>query len=109
MLVGVVDGAFKHHFSRSGLFVHFALKHEPTVVYDIDFLGFTVEAGMVAKCFKVPLAIFGGFAMVFSSWVWPAVAGIRGLLIDVYGCASDKKKRQDRKEGHKFFHKNPRL
>ena len=47
VLVGVIDGAFKHHFSRSGLFVHFALKLEPTVVYDIDLLGFIVEVGMV--------------------------------------------------------------
>jgi hypothetical protein len=107
VLVGVIDGAFKHHFSRSGPFVHFALKHEPTVVYDIDLLGFIVEAGMVAQRFKVPIAIFGSFAMVSSSWVWPTVAGIRGLFIDVCGSAGDKKERQDGKKGHKFFHKNP--
>ena len=106
VMVRVIDGAYKHHFPRSGLIVHFTLKHEPSVVYDIDLLGFIVEAGMVAQGFKVPIAIFGGCAMVSGSWVRPTVAGIRGLLIDVCGCASAKKKRQDGKEAHKFFHKN---
>ena len=107
VMVGVRDGAYKHHFFRSGLFVHFALKHEPTVVYDIDLLAFIIEAGMVAQGFKVPNAIFGGCAMVSSSWVWPTVAGIRGFFIDVCGSAGNKKERQGGKEGHKFFHKNP--
>jgi hypothetical protein len=106
VLVGVIDEAFKDHFSCSGLFVHFALKHEPIVVYEINFLGFMVEAGMVAQCFKVPLAIFGGCALVSSSWVWPTVAWIRGLVIDERACARNINKNQDRKEGHKFFHKN---
>ena len=106
MLVGVIDGPIKYHFSRSGLFLHFALKHEPTVVYEIDLLGVIVEAGMVEQGFKVPIAIFGGCAMVSSSWVWSAVAGIRGLFIDVCGSAGDKKERQDGKERHKVFHKN---
>jgi hypothetical protein len=97
VMVGVIDGAYKHHFFRSGLFVHFALKHEPTVVYDIDLLVLIVEADMLAQGFKVPIAIFGGCAMVSSSWVWPQVVGIRGLFIDVCGSAG----------GHKFFHKNP--
>jgi hypothetical protein len=48
VMMGVIDGAIKYHSLRSGLFVHFALKHEPTVVYDINLLGFIVEAGMVA-------------------------------------------------------------
>jgi len=106
VMVRVIDGTYKHHFSRSVLIVHFALKHEPTVVYDIDLLGFTVEAGMVAQGFKVPLAVFWGCALVSSSWVWPTVAGIRGLVIDVCACAGDKKKRQDGEKGHKFFHQN---
>jgi hypothetical protein len=61
---------------------------------------------MVAQCFKIPIAIFGGCALVSSSRVWPAIAGIRGLLIDVCGSAGDKKERHDGKEEHKFFHKN---
>ena len=62
---------------------------------------------MVAQCFKVPIAIFGGCAFVSSSWVWSTVAWICGLVIDVCGSAGDKKEREDWKEEHKFFHKNP--
>ena len=79
VMVGVIDGAYKHHFFRSGRFgvkVHLAPKDDPTVVFDIDLLGFIVEAGMVAQGFKIPIAIFGGCAMVSSSRVWPTVAGI---------------------------------
>ncbi|MGD8915163.1 MAG: hypothetical protein PVH35_01105, partial [Syntrophobacterales bacterium] len=42
MLVGIIDGAIKYHLPPGGLFVHFALKHEPTVVYEINFLVFIV-------------------------------------------------------------------
>ena len=107
VLVGVIDRTCKFHFSPSGLFVQFTLKYVPMVVYEIDFLSFTVEAAMVGQRLKVPIAIFGGFAVVSSSWVWPSVARIRGLLVDVCGCTGDKKKRQDGKEGHKLFHVNP--
>ena len=106
VMLGVIDGAHKDHLSPSGLFVNSSLKHEPTVVYNIDFLVFIVEASMVAQGFKIPIAIFGGCAFVSSSWVWSTVAGIRGLLIDVCGSAGDKKERQDGKEEHKLFHKN---
>jgi hypothetical protein len=106
VLVRVIDGAIKYHLPPGGIFVHFALKHEPTVVYEINFLVFIVQASMVAQCFKIPIAIFRGCALVSSSRIWPAIAGIRGLLINVCGSASDKKERQDGKEEHKFFHKN---
>jgi hypothetical protein len=109
VIVGVVDGAYKHHFFRSGRFgvkVHLAPKDDPPVVFDIDLLGLVVETDMVAQGFKVPLAVFGGCAIVSSSWVWLRVAGIRGLVIDVCGCAGDKKKRQDRENGNKLLHNN---
>ena len=108
-IVGFVDGAYKHHFFRSGRFavkVHLAPKDDPTVVFDIDLLGLVIEADMVAQGFKVPIAVFGGCAIVSSSWVWPRVAGIRGLVIDVCGCAGAKKERQNGEEGNKFFHKS---
>lgn len=48
MLIGVIDGAIKDHLPTSRFFVQLALKHAPMVVYEINFLAFVVEAGMVA-------------------------------------------------------------
>jgi hypothetical protein len=79
VMVGVIDGAYKYHFFRTWRFrvkVHLALKDDTTVVCDINLLGFMVEAEMVAQGFEVPIAVFGGFANVFSSRVWPTVAEI---------------------------------
>ena len=108
VMVRVIDGAYKYHFFRNGRFgvkVQLASKDDSTVVFDIDLLGFIVKASMVAQRFKVSIAVFGGCALVSSSWVWPTVARIRGFFIDICGSAGDKKERQDGKEGHKFFHK----